>query len=146
VHAGVLGRHLPDADFAVLVPREDFLPRQNYGFDQSAVRFEPRILLKVLPNTDVLAVGARVQEVAGSRQRVYVSLLADKRTHQRVLRQVPAVIALRPLRLGKRRAGGLVPRRHHHGRALAAEPSLLVVIRTHGRRGAAAAHCELVVG
>jgi len=145
VHARVLGRDLPDADFAVLVPREDFLSRQDYGFDQSAVGFEPRILLQVLPHTNVLAVGPRVQEVTGSRQRVYVSLLSDKRTHERVLRQAP-VLARNPLHLLKRRTGVIVPRRHHHRGTLAAKPTLVVEIRTHRRRRTATPHCVLVVG
>lgn len=125
--ARVLRVNLPNADFAVLVTGVDLLTGDDYGFNQAAVGFESAELLEILPDTDVLAVGAGVEQFSGGGEGVDVSLFTDEGTDEAVERQDSVVKLLGPRGLGIRR--GLVPRRHQHGRALAAHTAGVVAHR-----------------
>lgn len=88
VNAWVLGRDSPHPNFAVLVTCEELLPGDYNRFHQAAVGLEAAELLEILPNSDVLAVGAGVQQVSGGGQRVDVPFLANKGADEAVLRHV----------------------------------------------------------
>lgn len=118
--------------------------------DQAAAGLERRELLEVLPHTDVLAVGAGVEQLPGGGQGVDVALLANQRPDEGVLGHGAAGIVLDSRggpasRLVERGRGCLVPRGHHHRGALPAQPGLVVEARA-GRRHAAVAIGEVVVG
>lgn len=78
----VATRDLPDPDFTVLVAGEDLLPADHYRFDQTAIGFESREFLMVLPDADVLAVGSGVEKVACGGEGVNVALFADEGAHK----------------------------------------------------------------
>ncbi|PON53039.1 hypothetical protein TorRG33x02_306450 [Trema orientale] len=65
VDARVLRGHLPDSDLTVLMTREDPLTRNNDGFNQPTIAFEPGKLLHVLPDTNILAIGSSIEKVSG---------------------------------------------------------------------------------
>jgi len=58
--AWILGRDLPHPDLAVLVAGEDFPAGDYYGFNQSTAGFEAGVVLEMLPDSYILAVGAGV--------------------------------------------------------------------------------------
>lgn len=82
--ARVPTRYLPDPDLTVLVTGEDLFPSDYDGFNQTAVGFESGEFLLVLPDADVFAVGAGVEEVAGGGEGVNVAFLADEGSHEDV--------------------------------------------------------------
>lgn len=77
MNLGVLRRNLPHPNLAVLMAGEQFFTGDDNRLDQPAVGLKPRIGFQILPHAYVLAVGARVEQIAGGSQGVDVTLLPN---------------------------------------------------------------------
>lgn len=117
----ILGINLPNPNFPVLVSGENLVPGDYNGLHKSTVGFERPELLHLLPNTYILAVGAGVQNPIPSRQRIDVALFADEGANEAVLGEFLGTINVVVFPGSAFERDALVPRRHHHRRALAAE-------------------------
>lgn len=63
----ILGMNLPNPNLAILMSGENLIAGDDNGLDKATIGFKGGEFLQILPNPDVLTVGARIEKILNRR-------------------------------------------------------------------------------